>query len=191
MATQGGLMNGLRKLVADVRACGALVLVAALMGAASMGATAKPMTTGETPPVLEDPFAKLAGWWGGNGRLRFKDGKMEEVRCRATYFVEDEGNALRQNIRCASQSGKIELKSQVRHQEGTLSGEWREEMYNVSGTLEGGVTPHGFRVSVKSTTSTSSLAANMDIIVKERRQLVEVHFYSETLLGLTLLLEKG
>lgn len=141
-------------------------------------------------PAASNPFATLAGWWGGKGRLKFKDGKMEEVRCRATYFVEDEGDALRQNIRCASQSGKIELKSQVSHVQGVLSGEWREEMYNVSGTLNGGVTPHGFRVEVKSTNG-SSLAANMDIIVKERRQLVEIQFFSETLVGLTLLLEKG
>ena len=184
-------MNGLRERVGGARARAALVLMAALLAPVSITATAKPVTTGETPPVLENPFANLAGWWGGKGRLRFKDGKMEEVRCRATYFVEDDGDALRQNIRCASQSGKIELKSQVRHSNGVLSGEWREEMYNVSGTLDGGVTPAGFRVSVKSTTDTAAMTANMDIIVKERRQLVEIHFFSETLLGLTLLLEKG
>lgn len=188
-------MNGVRKRIAHTVSGAALLGLALLSATAALSfvpaAEAKPVTAGETPAILADPFADLAGWWGGQGRLRFKDGKMEDVRCRATYFVEDEGNALRQNIRCASQSGKIELKSQVHHKDGVLSGEWREEMYNVSGTLDGGVTPNGFRVSVKSTVATSSLAANMDIIVKERRQLVEIQFFSETLVGLTLLLQKG
>lgn len=162
----------------------------ALMAVAVTLPSALAVDGARAAPQSASPFSNLAGWWGGKGRLKFTDGKMEEVRCRATYFVEGEGQDLRQNIRCASQSGKIELKAQVRHSDGTLSGEWAEEMYNVSGTLDGGVTPHGFRVEVKSTNG-SSLAANMDIIVKERRQLVEIQFFSETLVGLTLLLEKG
>lgn len=164
--------------------------VAALMAGMAAVPAAHAVDGGASAPVSAKPFENLAGWWGGKGRLRFTDGKTEDVRCRATYFVEGEGNDLRQTIRCASQSGKIELKSEVRHSDGTLTGEWSEEMYNVRGTLDGGVTPHGFRVQVK-TTNGSTLAANMDIIVKERRQMVEIQFFSETLVGLMLLLEKG
>jgi hypothetical protein len=159
-------------------ACAALAL-AGLAAAADVRAA----------PQSIGPFENLDGWWGGNGRLRFKDGKTEDVKCRATYFVGAQGNELKQTIRCASGGGKIELKSVVRHADGKLSGDWREEMYNVSGTLDGAVTPRGFRVAVKANEST--LSANMDIIVKDARQMVEIQFFSETLIGLTLLLNKG
>ncbi len=144
----------------------------------------------DAAPQTVGPFASIDGWWGGEGRLRFKDGKTEQVKCRATYFVEEEGNVLKQTIRCASGGGKIELKSVVRHADGKLSGDWKEEMYNIAGSLDGQVTPRGFRVSVKGTEG-STLSANMDIIVKDKRQMVEIQFFSETLVGLTLLLNKG
>lgn len=181
-------MNRLQKFVAQGCSCSALILAAALLGA-----TVAPAVDGAASPppdATASPFANLAGWWGGRGRIRFTDGKTEDVRCRATYFVEGEGKALRQNIRCASQSGKIELKSAVRHADGAISGEWSEDVYNVRGSLDGSVTPHGFRVGVQSTDG-GTLSANMDIIVKDTRQMVEIQFFSETLVGLTLLLEKG
>jgi hypothetical protein len=60
----------------------------------------------------------------------------------------------------------------------------------VNGVLEGEVTPRGYRVTVKGTEGTA-LSANMDIIVKDKRQMVEIQFFSETLIGLTLMLNKG
>ncbi len=144
----------------------------------------------DAAPQAVGPFASLDGWWGGEGRLRFKDGKQENVKCRATYFIEGGGNDLKQTIRCASGSGKIEVKGTVRHADGKLSGDWTETVYNVTGILDGAVTPRGFRVSIKGTNGTT-LSANMDIIVKDSKQMVEIQFFSETLIGLTLLLNKG
>lgn len=155
---------------------------AALAVMAASVASAAPQSVG--------PFASIEGWWGGAGRLRFKDGKTEDVKCRATYFIEGEGHELKQTIRCASGSGKIEVRSSVRHADGKLNGEWTEAMYNVTGVLDGEVTPRGYRVSVTGTEG-AALSANMDIIVKDKRQMVEIQFFSETLIGLTLLLSKG
>lgn len=78
----------------------------------------------------------------------------------------------------------------MRHADGKLKGEWTELMYNVNGVLDGEVTPRGYRVTVSGTEGTS-LSANMDIIVKDKRQMVEIQFFSETLIGLTLMLTKG
>lgn len=166
------------------KSLGALVTGAlmALLVASALPVDAAPQHVG--------PFANIEGWWGGEGRLRFKDGKTENVQCRATYFVEGEGNELKQTIRCASGSGKIEVKSAVRHADGKLTGEWTETVYNVNGVLDGQVTPRGYRVSVKGTEGTT-LSANMDIIVKDKRQMVEIQFFSETLVGLSLMLNKG
>lgn len=175
------LLTTIRRNTARTLSAGAAVALLAMTAAVSV-VDAAPQSVG--------PFANLDGWWGGNGRLRFKDGKTEDVKCRATYFIEGDGNELKQNIRCASASGKIEVKSVVRHADGKLNGEWTEEMYNVTGVLEGDVTPRGYRVTVKGTEGTT-LSANMDIIVKDKRQMVEIQFFSETLIGLTLLLNKG
>jgi len=159
--------------------------------AMALVALAAVVPASDAAPQSVGPFASLDGWWGGIGRLRFKDGKTEDVKCRATYFIEGEGgNELNQTIRCASASGKIEVKSAIRHAEGKLTGAWNEVMYNVNGVLEGEVTPRGYRVTVKGTEGTT-LSANMDIIVKDKRQMVEIQFFSETLIGLTLMLSKG
>lgn len=133
------------------------------------------------------PFDGLAGLWSGQGRLGFKDGKVEAVTCRTTYFVSGDGEELKQNIRCASGGAKIEVKSVVKHAAGKLAGTWEETVYNKTGDITGEVTPRGFRVSVKG----SDVDANMDIIVKDTRQMIEIHFADTTLLGLTLVLTKG
>ncbi len=144
---------------------------------------------GIADPAPAGPFAGLAGWWGGAGRLSFKEGKLEQVKCRATYFVSDSGNELKQTVRCASGSGKIEIQSTVTHVAGKLTGTWSKSNYSLSGDLSGEVTPKGFRVQVKG--AEAALSANMDIIVKDKKQIVEIQFLNSTLIGLTLLLGSG
>jgi hypothetical protein len=135
----------------------------------------------------ESPFKSLPGRWVGEGRLGLKDGKTEQVKCHATYFLADAAEELKQNIRCASASGKIEVKSVVVHKAGKLSGTWNELIYNLGGDLAGEVTPNGFRIQVHG----SDLTANMEVIVKEGRQIVEIQFFNSTLIGLTLILQQG
>ncbi len=134
------------------------------------------------------PFTSLPGRWVGEGRLGFKSGDVENIKCRATYFIENKGRHLKQNIRCASASGKVELKSEINNAEGgKLTGTWKELLYNLSGELDGSITKRGFRIKVIG----KDLHAHMEIIVKNNRQIVEMHFDSATLIGMTLLLKKG
>ena len=133
------------------------------------------------------PFDKLAGRWVGEGRLGIKDTANETVKCRVTYFVQEGGNQLRQSIRCASQSGSIEVASTVTHTGGTLTGSWKELTREWSGELTGTVNPNGFKVAVRG----ENLSANMDIIVKDARQIIEIQFMNSSLIGLTLILTKG
>jgi hypothetical protein len=158
-----------------------VALILAVGWSLSIDGQARASTTG--------PFAAIAGWWGGEGRLRFKDGKQEQVKCRTTYFVSGEGDELKQTIRCASGSGKIEVTSQVKHEGGKLTGTWVETVYDLNGELTGEVTPRGYRVSIKGSDSTPY--ANMEIIVRDKKQIIEIQFFNETLVGLTLLLNKG
>jgi hypothetical protein len=136
---------------------------------------------------LSSPFEKVVGRWTGEGRLGMKEGGTETVKCRVTYFLEGDGNQLRQNIRCASTSGSIEILSSVTHVAGALTGSWRELTRNMSGELQGAVTPRGFKVAVKGT----DLSASMDIIVHGTRQIIETQFHNSALVGLTLILSKA
>ncbi|MDX2308166.1 MAG: hypothetical protein NW216_08010 [Hyphomicrobium sp.] len=152
-----------------------------------------PVTTGYVPPAaaeeasLGSTFTALPGRWTGQGRLGYKDGKMETVTCRATYFRGETASNLRQTIRCATASGKIELKSEITEHEGKLSGSWVEQMFELAGELSGEITPKGLRVTVKG----ENLDANMDIIVRENKQVVEIQFHNTSLVGMTLILDRS
>jgi hypothetical protein len=142
------------------------------------------------PPALAQdasPFERLAGRWLGEGRLGIRDGNTEAVKCRVTYILADEARQVRQTIRCATESGTVEVQSTVTHASGALSGSWKELSRDWSGELSGSVTPKGFKVAIKG----SELNANMDIIVKDNRQIIEIQFTNSSLIGLTLVLNKG
>ncbi len=143
--------------------------------------------SGAGAAYAEGPFSNLAGRWTGQGRLGFAEGKTENITCRATYFVSEDGTKLDQNIRCASAGAKVEVKSNLTHADGKLSGSWSELIYNKTGELTGEITKQGLRINVKG----DELNATMEVIVRDSKQLVEVHFNNSTLVGLTLILEKG
>ena len=145
------------------------------------------LTGASSAARAEGPFASLAGRWTGQGRLGFAEGKTENITCHATYFISDDGDKLAQNIRCASAGAKVEIKSALAHSAGKLSGTWSELIYNKAGELTGDITSRGFRIDVKG----DDLNATMELIVHDSKQLVEVHFNNSTLIGLSLLLEKG
>jgi hypothetical protein len=133
------------------------------------------------------PFENLAGRWVGEGRLGIRDGVTESVKCRVTYILSDQQGQVRQTIRCASESGTVEVQSIVTYVSGVLSGTWKELSRNWSGELAGRTTPNGYKVAIKG----SEFNANMDIIVKDQKQIIEIQFMNSSLIGLTLVLTKG
>jgi hypothetical protein len=137
--------------------------------------------------VDASPFDKIVGRWIGEGRLGIRDSATEQVKCRVTYLRASSADELQQTIRCASGSGSIEVRSTVTHAAGTLKGTWTELSRNMQGELTGNVTPRGFRVYIKG----ESLNANMDIAVLGAKQVIEIQFINSSLVGLTLILEKG
>ncbi|HEY1247167.1 MAG TPA: hypothetical protein VGF29_20290 [Hyphomicrobiaceae bacterium] len=156
-------------LLAAVAACGAGLLRPALA-------------------VDVSPLERLQGRWVGEGRLGVKGNPTEQVKCRVTYLYARPGDELKQTIRCASAGGSVEVQSAVSHVAGKLTGSWKELVRDLSGDLTGAVTPHGFKVKVRG----DSLNANMDIILVNARQVIEIQFVNNaTLIGLTLVLERG
>ena len=134
-----------------------------------------------------DAFRPLLGWWTGRGRLGFKNGKTEDVKCRATYRRTESGDGIRQALRCATASGAIEVKSTVLREGDQLTGTWSETKYDFNGKVTGKITPRGFRVLV----SGSGLKANMTVVVRDQRHLVEIQFVESTLIGLTMMFSRS
>jgi hypothetical protein len=135
----------------------------------------------------QSQFAALAGRWTGEGRLGFKASPPENVKCRATYFLNDAKDELKQTIRCATEGGSVEILSNIKNAADKLTGHWKETTRNLEGDLTGEITPKGFRITVQG----SDLTANMDIIVRDDKQVVEIQFINTSLIGLTLLMKKG
>ncbi|MEM9357220.1 MAG: hypothetical protein AAGB04_13505 [Pseudomonadota bacterium] len=138
-------------------------------------------------PQQPDAFQPLLGWWVGQGRLGFKSGKTENVRCRATYRRTETGDGIRQALRCASASGAIEVKSTVLRQGDELSGTWSETKYNFAGEVSGKIIPRGFRVVV----SGAGVKANMTVAVRKKRHIVEIQFVDSALIGLTMIFARS
>jgi hypothetical protein len=126
-------------------------LVRATLLCAAIGASASAMAA-ETAP-----FAGMAGVWSGTGSISLEDGAKERIRCKATYAVSSEGNGLNQNLLCASDSYKFELKSDVIAKGDTLSGTWAETTRSVSGTLQGRAGNGKFNVTVSAPAFTATL----------------------------------
>lgn len=131
-------------------------------------------------------FDRLAGLWVGEGRLGTRGGQTEAVKCRVTYRSEEQGLALNQAIRCASAGGSIEVRVAARLDGAAISGNWEETTRGWAGVLSGAMTPAGFKVSVKG----EQINANMDVIVRDARQVVEINFIEGTFIGLTLVLTR-
>lgn len=115
-------------------------------------------------------FAGLAGVWAGRGTITLDDGSIERMRCRATYAVSDDANGLNQNLVCASDSYKFDLRSNVVARGGALSGTWSESTRNVSGDIEGRSAAGQFNVVA----SGPGFTANISLKTTGNKQTVAI-----------------
>src|SRR3984893_17410281 len=83
------------------------------------------------------PFSGMADSWFDGGLVTLDEGSTERIRCRSNYAVAAGGNDLTQDLLCASDSYKFNLRSNVMAEGGSLSGTWSESSRGVNGTLEG------------------------------------------------------
>lgn len=129
----------------------------------------------------------FVGWWIGKGRLGFRGGKTENIKCRATYRQAGSANELDQTIRCATASGTVEIRCSIKLIGQKLVGDWHERKYELRGKLEGKAVRGGFKVNVIG----SDLKAGMTVVMRGNRQLVEVQFHTGSLLGLNVIMTRG
>jgi hypothetical protein len=134
------------------------------------------------------PFTGLDGKWSGSGTVSLGNGTKERIICRATYAVSAEGNKLQQSLRCASDSYRFELTSDVTHQGGQLSGVWSEASRNISGTLFGSAKAGRFDVVVTSPTFSTNLSLTTQ---GDRQSVVATAPPGGQLVGASIMLARG
>lgn len=134
------------------------------------------------------PFAGMSGVWSGRGTISLESGANEAIRCRATYAVREDGNALQQTLRCASDSYKIELTSNVVASSGNkLSGSWSESTRNISGDVEGTTSGGRFQVVV----SAGTFSANLVLTTKGNSQSVVIRSQGSEFKGANITLTRS
>ena len=85
------------------------------------------------------PFASFAGSFRGSGVVIGTNGQRERIACRANAVVGRDGRSMTQNIVCASDSYKFDIRSRAAAEGGRVSGEWEETTRGVSGDLSGSI----------------------------------------------------
>jgi hypothetical protein len=122
------------------------------------------------PPVQSSELSSLAGAWTGAGTVALSDGSIERLRCRATYRVDGSETGLQQILRCASDSYKFDLSSELVNQSGRISGTWRESNRGISGSLEGRVSGGRITASVDGI----GFSANIRVTTAGQNQSVSI-----------------
>jgi len=128
--------------------------------AASLAAFALAFVLLAAPPARAQatgPFDVLAGSWLGTGTVNTSDGLHERVKCLAKYVPEKAGNSLQLDLRCASDSYKVEFTSSIAQSGGSLSGNWFERTRRVGGSISGKANGNQFNVRATGETFTALL----------------------------------
>lgn len=127
-------------------------------------------TQGHTAPALESAFSGWSGNWSGGGTITMTNGSTQQIRCQAAYIVNDGGRAAQQTLRCASDSYKVDINSQVISEGRSLSGSWAETTRGLSGNISGYV--KGSHVAANVTGA--DFAARLNLQTQGERQLVTI-----------------
>lgn len=132
------------------------------------------------------PFSGMHGAWSGSGTIALSDGSKERLRCRASYRVSAGDSTLQQSLRCASDSYKFDLASNVKSDGSNVSGSWSEASRNVYGNLNGKAGGGQIDVFVEA----AGFAANITLTTKGNKQNVSISSKGE-IRGVNISMTKG
>jgi hypothetical protein len=116
------------------------------------------------------PFAGFAGNWSGKGTITLSDGAKENLRCKASYRVDRTGRTMNQSLRCASDSYRFDLSSDVVSHGSEITGQWSEASRDLFGSLRGRAAGGEIEVFVQA----AGFAANLTIRTQGNRQSVRI-----------------
>jgi hypothetical protein len=165
--------------------CGRLLrvgLTAAVLAGAAAGAHAQ-----ATAEAAATPFQGLHGDWSGTGSITLGSGDRERIRCRVNYDVHESGNSLQQDLRCASDSYKFDMMSNVNIKNSQLSGHWTEHTRNKSGTLSGRAVPG----RIEALAEAAGFSAFFTMITRGDRQTFKIESKNPDIQDISIALRKS
>lgn len=136
-----------------------------------MAAAATILVATATAAWAAGPFEPLSGNWSGNGTISMSDGHNERIRCKAVYEVTPSGIILHQNLRCASDSYKFEVRSSLQAEGSVLSGTWTEVTRQVTGNVSGTISGDRISTDVQGT----GFSAALNLTTHGNMQSVSIH----------------
>jgi hypothetical protein len=135
----------------------------------------------------DSPFAAMQGAWAGTGTIAFSSGAKERIRCRSNDRLGVNGNELRLELSCASDSYKFELQSQITYSDGAVSGIWSERTRATGGTISGQVAGNRIQVRAEGQTFTAILS----VTTRGDRQAISIESPGSEMSGVTITLTRG
>ena len=157
-----------------------------------MTAKAEPAATAAKTEAQEakrgsvHPFAAMAGSWSGGGTISLQGGTRERLRCRAHHVVGNGNKSLGMSIRCASDTYKFELNSNVSEHHGQISGSWSEASNAVSGSISGRAAGN----HISAIANGDSFTASISVTTNGNRQSVSIVPQGVYITGVQIALSK-
>jgi len=153
------------------------------------GALAAVLVLGGFSPAAAQGAAKLfdamQGSWTGTGSITFGSGDKERIRCRANYTVD--GNHVRQELRCASDSYKFEMQNELTYSDGQVNGNWNEVTRRASGRIYGRV----LSGRIEAMAETSGFAATFVLTTRGDQQTVKIESKSPDISDVSISLRRS
>ncbi len=142
----------------------------------------------QAEPGSEGPFLGLSGHWSGAGTVTLANGATERLRCKVAYAVNATGKAVQQTLRCASDSYRVEISSNVISEGGSLSGSWAETTRGLSGNVSG----HATGAEILANVAGAGFTARLDVRTHGDRQSVTIRPQGDTdVSAVSIALRKG
>ena len=132
------------------------------------------------------PFSDFVGSWAGSGTVNLANGSSERIRCNAAYATGSDSSNLRSVIRCASDSYKFELASDVTNQGGRFAGAWRESTRNIAGQIAGTSKSGELQAAI----DMPGFKAGLNIATRGNRQVVSIQSQGTELTGISISLAR-
>lgn len=136
-------------------------------------------------PAAASAFADLGGSWSGSGHIRLENNQREAIRCKASYVPRRGGTALGLSLRCASPSGRVELRASLSASGNRVSGTWEERSYGLSGRISGRTQGNRLRLTFQ-----GGLRGAMLVTTNGRSQSISVRTDTSALQGVNVSLRR-
>lgn len=129
----------------------------------------------------DEPIARLAGRWAGQGVVTPASGPSESFKCVITYFPNESGSQVRQNVRCRGANYRFDAATDLDIADRRVKGRWIDNIYSLSGTVDGTLTETGFDIvllgslfTAKMTVVSSNCEQSIVVIPEQKTEMKEL-----------------